>query len=78
MSWEIMAELDYPVFVRYNKTRHTQFEELHGRHDLSHWQIEIKEVFLDIGDKSIDITKLITPDMEKNLIYRIETEDNDL
>ena len=73
-----MAEMEYPVFVRYNKTRHTQIEECHGIHDLSHWEIEIDSVFLDIGDKSIDITKLITPEIEKNLIDRIETEDYEL
>ena len=78
MSWNIMAEFEYPVFVRYNKTWHTQIEECHGIHDLSHWEIEIESVFLDIGDKSIEITKLITPEMEKNLIDRIENIDNEL
>mgnify|MGYP003333454778 CR=1 FL=1 len=77
-SWTIMAELEYPLFVTYKKTRHIQIEECHGRHDLSHWVTEIEKVRLLIGDKAIDITKMLTSDMENNILDRIEKEDNEL
>ena len=77
-SWTIVTDLDYPVVVTYKKVKHIQIEECHGRHDLSHWVTEIEKVRLLIGDKAIDITKMLTSDMENNILDRIEKEDNEL
>lgn len=71
-SWTIVADLDYPIVVTYKKVKHIQIEECHGRHDLSHSATEIESVKLHIGDKSIDITKMLTADMENNILDRIE------
>ena len=76
-SWTIMAELEYPLFVTYKKTRHIQIEECHGRHDLSHWGREIQAVKLYIGEKAIDITKMLTEDMENELLDKLEKAEQD-
>jgi hypothetical protein len=76
-SWTVVADLDYPIVVTYKKVKHIQIEECHGRHDLSHWASEIESVKLHIGDKSIDITKMLTADMENNILDRIEKAEED-
>lgn len=75
MLREVIAEISAPIIVKYKMSYHHQVEECHGIHDFSHWEKEIREVRVCIGDKTIDLTKMLTGDMENFIITKIEEDE---
>lgn len=78
MSWEVLADLPCDMAVSYNKERITQIEEGHGRHDLSGTYYTLNYVKVYFGDEPIDITKMLTKQMEDYIFQQIKDMENDL
>lgn len=78
MSWEVLADLPGDLAVSYNKERITQIEEGHGRHDLSGTYYTLNYVKVYFGDEPIDITKMLTKQMEDYIFQQIKDMENDL
>lgn len=78
MSREHTAEITAPIIIKYRKELVHHTEECHGIHDFGGWVRELQEVKVCIGDKIIDLSKMLTTDMENDICLQLkEMEEND-
>jgi hypothetical protein len=78
MSWEVVADLTADMVVSYTKEKIVQIEEGHGRHDLSGIYYTIQYVKVYLGGEAIDITKMLTKNMEDEILQCLKDMEDDV
>lgn len=72
------ALISVPLFIRYREEVVHHTEECHGVHDLGGVFKELEEVKVLIGEKTIDLTKFLTADMDKYICEQLNELEDDL
>lgn len=72
MPREVITELSIPLVVCYEKDSVVQYEEGHGRHNLSGTYRVMQSVKVYIGNYCIDITDNINSGIEEQIWQQIK------
>ena len=64
----ILTNNDIEVMVTYDMIYNEQIEDFHGIHDLSYYDVKLKNVEIVIGGRSVDILPQLTLDQENVII----------
>ena len=72
------ALINVPLFIRYREEVVHHTEECHGIHNLGGVFKEIEAAKVFIGEKTIDLTKFLTADMEKYICDQLNEMEDEL
>lgn len=68
---KIMA-IETALIIQYTEETVHHTEECHGIHDLGGIDIQIESVKVYVGDNAIDLTKILTKQMEDEIYQAIQ------